>query len=153
MLSWMTPLGGRLSEMERLRRGFDNLFETAYGPRSYFTAERAGLGKLFPLLNVRQSGDAFVVTAEIPGIKMEDVEINVQGDTLSLKGFREGACPTEGGCYHRQERTPGQFQRSITFPKKVDADKGQATYKDGILMITLPIHVSEKPRQISVTVG
>jgi HSP20 family protein len=129
----------------------DNLFGTLKG-----TPRRAGEpwwreARLFPLLNVRKKDDAFVVTAELPGMNTEDLEIKVEGDTLSLTGQRKPHDLGEGVSYHRRERTGGRFQRSLALPNRIDADNVKASYKDGVLKITLPIEKAELPKHITVT--
>jgi len=109
--------------------------------------------RLFPHLNVKKDGNSFVVTAEVPGIDIEDLEIRVEGDTLSLKGERKRPAALEGVSYHRRERAAGTFQRSLTLPNKVDADSVSATYKNGVLKVVLPLEKNATPKQISITTG
>jgi HSP20 family protein len=106
--------------------------------------------RLFPLLNVRDVDESFVVTAEIPGMKSEDLEIKIEGDTLTLKGERKPQEIGEEISYHRRERATGTFQRSLTLPSKVDAENVNATYKDGVLTVTLQKEKAAQPRQITV---
>jgi len=141
------PLWG---DFNRLRREMDSLFTALTG-----TSRRAGEPlwrevRLFPLLNVSRQGDGFMVTAELPGVKTEDLEIKVEGDTLSLKGERRPHDAGEEVSYHRRERTGGTFQRSLALPTRIDAENVKASYKNGVLTITLPIEKAELPKQISV---
>jgi HSP20 family protein len=106
--------------------------------------------RLFPLLNVRDARESFVVTAEIPGMKTDDLEIKIEGDTLTLKGERKPEDVGVNASYHRRERATGVFQRSMTLPGKVDADKVNATYKNGVLTVTLAKEKAAVPRQITV---
>ncbi len=83
-------------------------------------------------------------------MKSDDLEIKIEGDTLMLKGERK---PQETGgeiSYHRRERATGTFQRSLTLPSKVDAENVSATYKDGVLTVTLQKEKAAQPRQITV---
>ncbi|MCA1961063.1 MAG: Hsp20/alpha crystallin family protein [Desulfomonile sp.] len=158
MAPWRFGSDPLWSEFDRLRRGMDDLFTALTGTRP-FAAPRFGAlpaslwaqGRLFPLLNVRQAGDVYVVTAELPGLKSEDLEINVEGDTLSLKGERKPLELSEGTSYHRRERASGKFHRSITLPNKVAADDVKATYKDGVLTIRLPIEKAVLPKHIAIS--
>jgi HSP20 family protein len=139
------------SDFNRLRREMDNLFTSLTGaPRSGGEPLWREV-RLFPLLNVRRQGDTFVVSAELPGMKKEDLEIKVEGDTLSLKGERRPRNTEEGVSYHRRERTGGTFQRSLALANRIDADNVKASYRDGVLTITLPIEKAELPKQIAVT--
>lgn len=147
MISWRTE--SIWSEFDRLRREMDALMNAVTRPsilREPFWRE----ARLFPLLNVYQTDDSYVVTAEMPGLSTEDLDIKVEGDTLSLKGVRRPVEVPEGSSYHRRERTTGTFQRSITLPARVDAEQVSATYKDGVLKITLPKEKAAIPKQISV---
>jgi HSP20 family protein len=139
------------SDFNRLRREMDNLFTalTSTGRPGGEPLWREV--RLFPLLNVSRQDDTFVVTAELPGMNKEDLEIKVEGDTLSLKGERRPSEAEEGISYHRRERTGGTFQRSLALPSRIDADQVKASYKNGVLTITLPIEKAEVPKQIAVT--
>lgn len=158
MAPWRFGSDPLWSEFDRLRRGMDDLFTALTGNRPFnvprFRELPASLwpqGRLFPLLNVRQVDDTYVVTAELPGLKSEDLEINVEGDILSLKGERKAHELVEGASYHRRERAAGKFHRSITLPNKVDSENVKATYKDGVLTVRLPIEKAIQPRHIAVT--
>lgn len=150
MFSWRTE--NMLSEFDRLRREMDALMGAVSRP-AYATREPLWRGaRLFPLLNVYQGEDSYVVTAELPGLNIEDLDIKVEGDTLTLKGVRRPAETTDGVSYHRKERATGNFQRSITLPARVDSEQVKATYKDGVLRIALPKQKADVPKQISVTI-
>jgi len=102
----------------------------------------------FPL-NVWEDADRFCVEAELPGVTMQGIEVNVVGDELSIKGTRKAVC--EDNCtYHHQERTTGEFARVVTLPTRVDASKVEAVFKDGVLSITLPKAEEAKPKRIQV---
>jgi len=135
-----------MQEVDRPRREMDRLVE-GVGRKPFLGFET----RLFPLLNVRDKGDSFVVSAEIPGVKTDDLEIKIEGDTLTLKGERK---PEEAAgadvSYHRRERATGIFQRSLTLPGKVDADKVNASYKNGVLTVTLLKDKAAIPKQITV---
>jgi HSP20 family protein len=105
---------------------------------------------VFPAINVSQDSDAVFVRAELPGIKVDDLEISMENDTLTIAGERSFAKDDEGVSYHRREREWGAFRRSFTLPTRVDSDKVQARYTDGTLTVTLPKAAEAKPRQISV---
>lgn len=157
MAPWRFGSDPLWSEFDRLRRGMDDLFTALTGSRSFSVPRLRELpaslwpqGRLFPLLNVRQADDLYVVTAELPGLKSEDLEINVEGDTLSLKGERKPIELVEGASYHRRERASGKFHRSITLPTRVDADNVKATYKDGVLTVKLPIEKAVLPKHIAI---
>jgi HSP20 family protein len=139
-----------LRQLEQLQQEMDQLFNALASPRRIAREPFWRTARLFPLLNVRIGADFYEVTAEIPGMKTEDLEIKVEGDTLTMRGERKPGETPEGASYHRRERATGTFQRSITLPGKVDAEKVEAVYKHGILSITLPMERSVAPKQISV---
>lgn len=91
-----------------------------------------------------------VVTAELPGLKLEDIEISVTGDTLTLKGDYAQPEKDEDIRYHRQERRYGKFSRSLQLPFNVDAEKVEASYKNGVLKISLPQSEADKPKKIQI---
>jgi HSP20 family protein len=132
-------------EMERLRGQLNSLFEGLSG-RS-FTVPTAGV---FPLINLTEDTDSFYIRAELPGIKADDLDISVTGDTLSIGGERKLAPEDETARYHRREREAGKFNRVIDLPKQIDTGKVDAKTNDGILTIVLPKAEAAKPRQISV---
>jgi HSP20 family protein len=104
----------------------------------------------FPALNVWEDGEKVHVEAELPGLDLKDVEIYVSGgNQLTIKGERKSNLP-EKGVWHRQERTFGAFNRSLTLPFPVDADKVEARLENGVLHIQLTKHESARPRKIPV---
>jgi len=132
-------------EVDRLRREMDRLVE-GVERRPFLGFET----RLFPLLNVGDKGDSFVVSAEIPGMKTDDLEIKIEGETLTLKGERKPQEADAGASYHRRERATGMFQRSLTLPGQVDPDKVNATYKNGVLTVTLVKEKAAIPREITI---
>lgn len=140
------------SELERLRRGMDAIFQNAPA-RAYVSADPVWRqARIFPLLNVKQVDHSYVVYAEIPGMKTEDLDIKVEGNTLAIKGERKPEKVDETVSFHRRERATGVFQRSLTLPNRIDAEEVSANYKNGVLTITLPIEKAARPRQIEVKV-
>jgi HSP20 family protein len=85
-------------------------------------------------------------------MKLEDFEISVSGDTLTLQGTRLTGGELEGGWYHRRERESGGFNRAVRLPADVDGDRAEATYVAGVLTISLPLRAAAKPQQIPVRV-
>jgi HSP20 family protein len=137
--------GSAFDELERLRGQMNSLFEGLSG-RS-FTVPTAGV---FPLMNLTEDGDNFYIRAELPGIKADDLDISVTGDSLSIGGERKLAAGEETKRYHRREREGGKFNRIINLPKQIDTEKVKANTTNGILTIVLPKAEAAKPRQISV---
>lgn len=144
---WRTGRRPVWEDFVRLRRDLDDLVWSDRMPK---WRPMWGQSNLFPLLNVNEDDESFVVAAEIPGMKTDDLEIRIDGETLAIKGERRPEEIPGDASYHRRERTTGSFQRSITLPKKVQASKVSATYKNGVLKVRLSKEKEEGPRQIAV---
>jgi len=139
----LDPWSDVLWDTGRLQREMNRLFENVW------PGQRRGEVE-FPALNVWSKGDDLVVSAELPGIKAEEIELAVTQTALTIKGERAAPEEKEENTYHRRERKFGPFVRSIELPEKVDADKASASYDQGVLTITLPKAPEAKPKQISV---
>ena len=105
-----------------------------------------------PALDLYQNNDNIVAVIELPGMRKEDIEISLQDGTLTISGERKEERGTEDGAT-RTERYTGKFRRSITLPTRVDANKVNAAYKDGILTVTLPKAEEAKPKQIQINLN
>jgi HSP20 family protein len=115
---------------------------------NWLDASPSGSGA-YPPINVFRKGDDFVVIAEVPGIKKSDLEIQVQGNAIRIAGTKALDYP-EKASLHRRERLAGRFDRAITIPVEVDADKVKAECRDGILALYLPRAERDKPRSIKL---
>lgn len=100
-------------------------------------------------VSFEDAGESFVFRADVPGLSEADLQINVSGNTLTLRGERKIDVP-EGYSAHRRERSPYRFDKSYELPARVDADKASATLKHGVLTLTLPKAAEAQPRQIAV---
>lgn len=137
------------AELRDLQREMDRLFDSFFGRARTEIAETGWS----PLVDLYETKDNLVVKAELPGVKPEEVEVSIVGDTLTLKGERkEEKEAREEGYYHR-ELTYGAFHRSLTLPQTVDPGKVKATFKNGILEIVLPKKEEAKPKAIKVEVA
>ena len=130
-------------EMERLRREMNRLFST--WPRQ----SSGGTASGYPAMNVWTDEDNAVVTAELPGVVLDDIDITVEDDVLTLRGSRKPD-EVEGVTYHRQERRYGSFLRTFRLPFRVDAARVEASFAKGVLRIELPRAEEDKPRKITV---
>ncbi len=104
-----------------------------------------------PAIDVFEKGDRFVVKAELPGMKEEEIDVSVIGDILTIKGERKKESDVKEEDYHRSEFTYGRFFRVIGLPADVDANKIEASYQDGVLEVTLPKAAKVKPRKVKVS--
>ena len=143
--------------LEALRREIDRVFDesgsrTAPFSRAAFLPGRAA--RRYPLINLYEDKDAVYVEALAPGVDPSTLNLNVQGNTLSISGEkRRVAGDVQPEAFHRSERATGNFVRHIELPIEVDENKVQADYKHGLLNITLPKAEKAKPKQIAVQVS
>jgi HSP20 family protein len=132
-------------ELERMRSQMDRVLEGYTGS----PALRPSAG-VFPAVNLTEDGDRYYVRAELPGIKAEDLDIQVTGRNLTISGERVMAPDVEGARYHRREREGGNFSRVIALPGDVDADKVEAHLTNGILTVSVAKSEAAKPRKITI---
>jgi HSP20 family protein len=104
-----------------------------------------------PALDLSESDEAFTLKVELPGFSKDDVQVEIKDDRLILRGERKRETDVQAARYHRVERAYGFFRRSFMLPTAVDADKAEATFKDGVLKLTLPKAEEAKPKAISIT--
>ena len=130
-------------EMNRLQQDMNRLFEE-YSPI------RLRPAPTYPAMNAWSSEAGMNITAEVPGVQPEDIDVSVVGDTLTLSGARKPDELKEGARYHRQERGYGSFNRSLQLPFQVNIKKVEASFKNGVLTVSLPRAEEDKPRKISV---
>ena len=141
------PGFGRLSS---LRDELDRLFES---PWTELARTSQLLSGWTPALDIHEDKDNFIVRAELPGMKREDIDVSLHDGALSLSGERKLEQKFEEAEVYRTERFFGKFQRTVSLPAAVAADKVKAQYKDGVLTITLPKTEEAKPKQIDVNVN
>src|SRR5512144_3169116 len=105
----------------------------------------------YPPINVWRAPEGIVVTAEIPGVKLYDVDLTVHQNTLTIKGRREPEAKEPEASFHRRERTFGSFSRTIALPFNVDPEEVKAAAQNGILTVELPRPERDKPRRIKIS--
>jgi len=132
-------------EFDRLRRQMDEL----YGALSGGTLPMPSAG-VFPLTNVTEDNENYYVRAELPGIKSDELDIQVTKDGISISGERKILAEGNGVKYHRREREAGKFSRLINLPGEIDVNKVEASRENGVLKVTIPKAEVFKPRQITV---
>jgi len=130
----------------------ENLFRT-FGSAVRGNKEAPMVAAWSPLVDVFEDTDSITLKVEVPEVEAKDVEILVEGNTLTLKGERKLENEEKRDGYHRIERTYGSFSRSFTLPSTVDAEQIRAESKDGVLRVVLPKKAETKPRQIKVGVS
>jgi HSP20 family protein len=134
--------------MDKLQREMNRMIDSAITNR---LIDRPLNSHDFPAMNVWTKADAGqVITAEIPGMNVDDLDIKVVGETLTISGSRQAPVDDENIRYHRQERGYGSFTRTIQLPFAIEVDKAEANYEKGVLKVWLPRAESDKPRKITV---
>ena len=133
-------LSGMMPEMLQLQREMNRLFSTVgqKSPQDY------------PAVNIWEKGQTAVVTAELPGIDPEKMDISVSGDILTIGATLASEPLAEGEVYLRQERGMGSFKRNIQLPFQVDSKAVEAKYEKGILIVSLPRIVEDLPKKIKI---
>lgn len=133
--------------LDSLQSDMNRLFNWAFGQTA---GDSLTDSNWVPPVDVIQEGDRFRVRVDMPGMKKDEIEITLDGDTLTVRGEKKRESETKQDDYYRAERLYGTFQRSLTLPDHVDAEKIEANYKDGVLDITIPKTESAKPKQIKI---
>lgn len=137
-----------MREMVTLRDAMDRLFDEAFTrPWGLTDGGRYGLA---PSVDMFETDNEVVIKAALPGMKADEVEINVTGEMLTLKGETREKSEVKEKAYHLREQRWGGFERSIPLPTSVVSDKAKAEFEDGILIITLPKAEEVKPKTITV---
>lgn len=136
----------RKAELD-LRRQMGRLFEDFFGD-GWWSPDRGT--EWGPVVDVAETPETVVVTAEVPGINPKEVEISVNENVLTLRGEKKDEKEEKGKNFHRIERSYGVFSRTITLPCPIDGTKTEAESKDGVLTITLPKQKAAMPKKIEV---
>ncbi len=138
------PAGPR-GAFDDLRREIDQLFGR------YGSGVPMARG-VFPAVNLYETSDAYLLSAELPGVGPDDIHVSLQGSTVTLEGERKRQAPSEASP-HRLERQTGTFRRSFELPLDIDADHVEARHEHGVLTLRLPKAPEHRPRQITVQSG
>jgi HSP20 family protein len=148
------PFTTEKGELARLHKDMDDLVSSFFGGRPTLFSEREiwpALSRIeWPAIDINEDENAITVKAEVPGCKAEDVDISVQGNTLTISGEKKHEEEKKEKGYYYAERSYGSFRRDLTLPAEVDSTKINAACKDGVLTINLP--KSEKAKAVKVKV-
>jgi HSP20 family protein len=149
------PFGDlRSTQEEQARIQMDSLFAHALGLHGQWqNATGASTPAWTPALDIAERTDAYLVTVELPGVKLDDLEITLEDGLLTIQGERYVTNDAADQTFHRVERSSGAFRRSITLPAQVEADAVEASMEDGVLGILVPKADEAKPKRIPVTPG
>ena len=130
-------------EMDQLQREMNRLFDTTSKGHVFSSPS-------YPAINIWTNDDGQMISAEMPGIHPDDIDIDVTGDALSISGVRKPDEVAKEAHYHRHERNYGSFSRTVQLPFMVDTSKVEASFKNGILLISLPRAEADKPKKITI---
>jgi HSP20 family protein len=144
LIPWRGEMNRLRNEMERL---YDRFFDLR--PSRRFTGE----GEWMPSVDVSETAKEIVVKAEIPGVEAKEIDVKLEGNLLTIKGERKREQEEREENFHRIERSYGSFYRSIRLPSEVDVEKIKATYKKGVLRITMLKTDKEPAKKIEVSAG
>ena len=137
--------------LSRLHSRINDLFDESVGRARALPSATAGAW--LPPVDILESKDAYLIRAELPGMKKEDFHLEVNDGTLTLSGERKTESLADGIEFHRNERVNGKFVRSFYLPRTVQQDGIKASYQDGILEIHVPKAEEAKPKQIAIRVN
>ncbi len=137
-----------VKELSRFRQEMDKLWEDFFGRGELLPAEAETAW--VPAIDVKETDDAVIVEAELPGMEPKDIDVSVSGDMLIIKGEKKREKEEKGENYYRMETRYGTFSRAIRIPVPVDQDKIEAKYDKGVLKITLPKKEESKAKQIEI---
>jgi len=144
-LSW-SPFGGLTRNLQQDLRHLGRERSTRTGEAVYH-----GTRGVFPPVNLHETDEGFVLTAELPGVLPENIDVSMEGATITLSGERKiEHTAGDGLAVHRRERQSGSFRRAFELPSEIDPDLAKATHKNGVLTLDLPKSAALKPRQIEI---
>ena len=135
-------------DMVTLREKMNRLFEDVFTGQS--EGKELTASTWAPAVDIFETENDLVMTAEVPGIDEKDIEIKIEDNTLILKGARKFEKETKEENYHRIERSYGSFYRAFTLPNSIDPEKIQAEHENGVLKITMPKRTELKPRKVKI---
>ena len=155
ILTRWEPFKGRLDRWKELE-DMEKRLSTYLGRPAVQTEtgnEAMTVAEWSPLVDITEDDKEYLIKADLPEVKKEDVKLTVQDDVMSISGERKYEKEEKGKKYHRVERAYGSFMRSFTLPEDADGSKVSAEYKDGVLKVRLPKSEKAKPKSIEVKVS
>jgi HSP20 family protein len=141
------PFDGFTKMQSRINSLFDEVFDRANGHSQAYS------GVWAPPVDILESRDSYLIRAELPGMKKEEISVEFKEGALTLSGEKKFEEPAEGVTYHRSERASGKFARSFYLPQTIKQDGINATFRDGILEVHVPKADEAKPKQIAISVN
>ncbi|HEY5670481.1 MAG TPA: Hsp20/alpha crystallin family protein [Anaerolineales bacterium] len=130
-------------EMDQLQREMNRLFDSS-------SRGRVVSAPSYPAINIWTNDEGMLISAEMPAVHPENINIDVNADALSISGDRKSDEVAKEAIFHRRERSYGSFSRTIQLPFMVDTNKVEANFRNGVLMISLPRAEADKPKKITI---
>ena len=140
-------------ELDELQNRLSTLFGRAPIRKNGAKDEALAVAEWAPMVDVVEDDNEYLIKAELPEVKKDDVKVTVQDDVLTITGERQYEKEEKEKKYHRVERAYGSFARSFTLPEDADGEKVAAEFKDGVLKVHLPKSEQAKPKSIEVKIG
>jgi HSP20 family protein len=139
-------------ELNSLQQEMNRLFSTFFDSPTG-NGGNGGVRRWIPAMDLVETDDHFVLTADLPGLTQEDINLEFEGDVLTLSGERKHSHQDRREGFYRLERATGTFSRSLTLPEGIDPEAVQASFDRGVLEVSIPKPEERKPRKISIGVG
>jgi len=140
-------------ELEDMHRRLSSLFDSDASSRRGNGRESMTVAEWAPVVDITEDEKSYVIKAELPEVKKEDVHVGVENGVLTITGERKAEKEEKGKKYHRIERSYGVFARSFALPENIDANRVAAAYKDGVLTVTVAKSEKAQPKQIEIKVN
>jgi HSP20 family protein len=137
-----------LRDLTALQSDMNRLFNSAFAGPSTTMSQR-----WLPAMDLIETAEDYVLRADVPGLRLDDVKLEIEDTVLTVSGERRLESESDGGGYHRLERSFGSFSRALTLPKGVDAEAVTAALADGVLEVHIPKPAEKQPRRIEIAVG
>jgi HSP20 family protein len=143
----------QLKDLEAFQHGLDSLLSRSPAHRPEGQAELVGVTEWSPLVDISEDDKEYLIKAELPDVKKEDVKVTAQEGTLTIMGERRFEVEQKGRKYHRVERAYGSFGRSFSLPEDASPSKVTAEFKEGVLIVHLVKDEKARPQQVEVKVA
>ena len=147
------PFRSPLEGVAVLQNRLNSIFNDFANATGELQNESLSAGNFIPPVDVYEDANCLVLKLEVPGILQEDLQIDLENQTLTVKGERKLVKDEKEGNFHRIERRYGSFVRSFTLPSTIETESAQASYENGVLAITLPKKEAAKPKQVKIEIG
>jgi HSP20 family protein len=140
-------------ELQSIQQEMNRLFGTFFDSQAGNGGGTGAVRRWVPAMDLVEEGERFVLRADLPGVREDDVQIELEDDVLTISGERKAEHEQRGEGYYRIERSSGRFSRSLTLPEGIDPDSIHASFENGVLELSVPKPEQRKPRRVAISVG